>query len=77
MLFDDGMSSDALACFKEYLRLGGELAAEAMLGKALALQQLGQTEEERAAWTALLEAYPESPHAERARLRLAILRDPW
>ena len=77
MLFDDGMSSDALACFKEYLRRGGELAAEAMLGKALALQQLGQTEEERAAWTALLEAYPESPHAERARLRLAILRDPW
>jgi TolA-binding protein len=73
MLLDDGAPSDALACFDEYLRRGGELAAEAMLGKAIALQQLDRTEDERAAWTVLLQAYPGSLHAERARSRLAVL----
>jgi TolA-binding protein len=74
MLLDDGDPESALPYFETYVNRGGVLAAEAMLGRALALQHLGRTSEERSAWTALVDAYPDSVHAERARARLAELR---
>jgi len=73
MLLDDGDASGALQSFDAYVQRGGALTAEAMLGKALALKQLGRTDDERAAWTALVDAFPDSVHAERARNRLAEL----
>jgi TolA-binding protein len=73
MLLDDGAAADALQCFEAYVSHGGELAAEAMVGRALALERLGRVDEERTAWSALLQAYPSSLHAERARSRLAAL----
>jgi TolA-binding protein len=69
MLLDDGDATGALRCFDDYLRGGGPLTEDVMLGRALALQHLGRGDES-AAWTALLGAYPNSVHAERARRRL-------
>ena len=74
MLLDDGDAANALPYFEAYVNRGGVLAAEAMLGKALALERLGRAGEERRAWATLVEAYPDSVHAERARARLAELR---
>ena len=73
MLLDDGAPARALPNFDEYVRRGGALTAEAMLGRALALAQLGRTEEERRAWSTLAGAYPDGVYAERARARLADL----
>jgi hypothetical protein len=73
MLLDDGEPARALPRFDEYVRRGGDLTAEAMLGRALALGRLGRTDEERSAWSTLADAYPEGVHAERARARLAQL----
>jgi TolA-binding protein len=73
MLLDDGEPARALPCFEEYVRGGGALTAEAMLGRALALGRLGRAEEEQGAWSAIVDAYPDSVHAERARTRLAEL----
>ncbi len=73
MLLDDDAPARALPPFDEYVRRGGALTAEAMLGRALALGRLGRTEEERSAWSTLAGAYPEGVYAERARARLAEL----
>jgi hypothetical protein len=73
MLLDDGDASGALESFDSYATRGGALAAEAMLGKALALRALGRVDEERSAWSALLETYADSVYADRARRRLAEL----
>jgi tetratricopeptide (TPR) repeat protein len=73
MWLDDGEPARALPRFDEYVRRGGALTAEAMLGRALALGRLGRTEEERSAWSTLADAYPDGVHAERARARLAEL----
>ncbi len=73
MLLDDGAPARALPRFDEYVRRGGALMAEAMLGKALALGRLGRTEEERSAWSTLAGAYPDGVYAERARARLTEL----
>jgi TolA-binding protein len=70
MLLDDGDAAGALEAFEAYLSRGGALAAEALLGKALALQRLGRPDEERSAWSALVDTYPDSVHADRARARL-------
>lgn len=73
MLLDDGDAAGALNSFDAYLGRGGALAEEAMLGRASALQRLGRVEEERNAWATILETYPDSVHADRARRRLAAL----
>jgi len=70
-----GDSRGALVQFNSYLASpgSGALREEAMVGRALALGRLGRSSEERAAWVALLEAWPKSAHAKRAQARLAEL----
>jgi hypothetical protein len=71
MLLDDGNASGALLRFDDALRLGGgALREDVMLGRSLALQRLGRPDDEARAWSSLLDAYPSSVHAERARRRL-------
>jgi TolA-binding protein len=70
-----GDSRGALVQFNSYLASpgSGALREEAMVGRALSLGRLRRSAEERAAWTALLEAWPKSAHAKHARARLAEL----
>jgi TolA-binding protein len=72
MLLDDGNANGALQCFDDYLRKGGALREDVMLGRALAFQRIGPraSADEARAWTSLIDAYPGSVHAERARRRL-------
>ncbi len=76
MLLDGGDGGAAVRCFDDYLRAGGPLRQDVMADRALALQRLGRTGDEAAAWSALLASYPASVHAERARRRLAELEKP-
>jgi len=73
-----GDARGALREFDAYLRAAprGSLAQEALLGRALAQRRLGREDAERAAWEALLQRYPGSIHAPRARGRLTELNDP-
>ena len=71
LLMHMGKPAEALAVFDSYQ---GALSEEALVGRALALQQLGRTGEERSAWQQLLAAHPGSLHAERAKKRLDALR---
>jgi hypothetical protein len=72
MYLDDGDAGRALSAFDGYLATGaGSLREEAMVGRARALERLGRSAEEHAAWAALLERFPQTIHAERARGRLA------
>ncbi|MBI5489849.1 MAG: zf-HC2 domain-containing protein [Deltaproteobacteria bacterium] len=70
-----GQPQRALGLFDSYLAAarGGTMAEEALVGRALALGRLGRTDEERAAWHALLAEFPESTHADRARRRIEAL----
>jgi TolA-binding protein len=70
MLLDDGDPASALRWFDDYLRAGGPLGEDVMLARAVALQRLSRTDEEAHAWAALLEVYPHTVHADRARSRL-------
>jgi hypothetical protein len=72
MLLDDGNAYGALQCFDDYLRTGGALREDVMLGRALAFEHIGPraSADEVRAWNSLIDAYPGSVHAERARRRL-------
>ena len=74
LLLTRGQLDGALAQFSTYLRGGGPLEEEALLGKAQTLAALGRPGEERAAWQTLLRRYPHSVYAGEAQERLG--RDP-
>jgi tetratricopeptide (TPR) repeat protein len=74
LLLDRGDAPEALRHFEAYLSTGvTKLREEALLGRALALQELHRPGEEAQAWGSLLEAHPRSVHAARARMRLSLL----
>jgi TolA-binding protein len=67
----EGRARQALQWFEAYLRrAGGELAAEAVWGKARALENLGENERARELWRHLIEQYPASAYAAAAREQL-------
>jgi hypothetical protein len=70
-----GDSRGALVQFNSYLASpgGGVLREEAMVGRALSLGRMGRAAEERAAWQALLDAFPKSTQRKRAQARLVEL----
>ncbi len=70
LLLDDGDAMAALPLFDAYLKTAGPLREETMANRATALERLHRSSEEADAWQALLDAYPQSLHAERARQRL-------
>jgi TolA-binding protein len=74
LLLARGQLDGALVQFSTYLRGGGPLEEEALLGKAKTLAALGRTGDERATWQALLRRFPRSVYAAEARERLG--RDP-
>jgi len=67
-----GDARGALAEFDGYLARApeGALAEEALFGKASALMRLGRASEEKQTWRRLIERFPSSVYAERARERL-------
>lgn len=74
LLLDSGDARGALLELDAYLRSGEEaLQEEALAAKAQALGRIGASGEERAAWEAVLSAYPEGVHSARARQRLSEL----
>ncbi len=71
LLLSQGAIAQALAQFDAYLASGDAMMAEeALVGRARTLARLGQTEEERAAWRALLSRFPQSDYRWRAQQRL-------
>jgi TolA-binding protein len=71
LLLDRGDLEPALRSFDAYRAHGpGDLDEAAMVGRATALDRLGRTAEARDAWTALLDAFPTTPYAEHARVRI-------
>ena len=75
LLLERGRPKEALAQFDRHQKVGGDVGEEALAGRADALEQLGRTADAIAAWKSLLERYPGSIYAERARARLARLGD--
>ncbi len=72
LLLDRGDAAGALVRFDAYLAQGsGPLDETARVGRALAFERLHRADEARAAWQAVLTAFPETPWAEHARTRLA------
>lgn len=75
LLLDKGDARGALDEYDRYLARGdATLGEEALVGRANALEKLGDRNKERAAWRALLAKYPTSIHAARAKARLAALK---
>jgi TolA-binding protein len=74
LLLERGQASSALEQFDRYLSAsGGPLAAEALAGRARALGAQGKQHEERDTWNRLLQEFPGSVYAARARKRLGEL----
>jgi len=75
LLLERGQAGAALEQFDRYLSsAAGPLAAEALSGRARALGALDRQHEERDTWNRLLQEFPGSVYAARARKRLAELR---
>ncbi len=74
LLLDRGRPREALEQFDHYLRGGGPGSEDALGGRALSLQRLGRAADERQALEMLVQRFPESAHAARAKLRLKELR---
>jgi TolA-binding protein len=74
MLLDRGSPEAALAGFDSYLAEDSPvLAAEALVGRARALEQLGKSAQAIAAWQEVQSRFPGSVHARLAAARLATL----
>ncbi|MFO0571918.1 MAG: outer membrane protein assembly factor BamD [Polyangiaceae bacterium] len=73
LMLDKKDPNEALGEFDKYLKEGskGAVTEEAIVGRALSLQKLGRTADERAAWQELLAKFPGSVHAAQAKQRLA------
>jgi TolA-binding protein len=71
LLLGSGRAQEAERQFSMYLAAGGrELAEEAWVGRAESLERLGGAAEERRSWQRLLQDFPASVYAARARQRL-------
>jgi len=75
LLLDRGSPEQALAQFNQYLARPGDVAEEALVGRATALGRLGRPAAEAAAWREVLERHPGSIYAAHARKRLAALSE--
>ena len=75
LLLERGSPEQALAQFNQYLARPGDVAEEALVGRATALGRLGRSAAEAAAWREVLERHPESVYAARAKKRLAALAE--
>jgi anti-sigma factor RsiW len=78
LLLERGRPNDALAQFERHSKIGeigGDVGEEALVGRAAALEQLHRTADAIAAWKSLLERYPGSVYAGRARARLIQLNE--
>jgi TolA-binding protein len=73
LLLEKGASEQALAQFNQYLARPGDVAEEALVGRATALEHLGRSAAEAAAWRQVIERHPGSIYATRAKERLAAL----
>jgi TolA-binding protein len=71
LLLSSGKAADAERQFSLYIAAGGgELAEEALVGRAESLHRLGRTAEERKTWQSLLRDSPAGIYAARAKQRL-------
>ena len=72
LLLNRASAGAALEQFDHYLAAspGAALAAEALYGRARALQALGRHAEEKRTWEQLLSRFPGCPYRESARRRL-------
>ena len=75
VLLSMGHAGDAEQQFAVYLRGGGALAEEALLGRAQSLARLGRGEDERRVWETLIREFPNSVYAAQARERLTSLAE--
>lgn len=74
MLLDRGNPEAALTGFDRYLAADAPvLSAEALVGRARALEQLGKSSQAAAAWRQVQSRFPGSVHARLAATRLAAL----
>jgi len=74
LLLDRGNPEGALAAFDRYLvEDSPALGAEALVGRARALEQLGKSTQAAAAWRQVQSRFPGSVHARLAATRLAAL----
>ena len=73
LLLDGGHPAQALAQFDQHLAHRGEASEEALAGRATALGRLGRHAAEGQTWRTLLDEYPKTVYAPRAKSRLAEL----
>jgi tetratricopeptide (TPR) repeat protein len=73
LLLERGSPEQALAEFNQYLARPGDVAEEALAGRATALGRLGRSSAEAEAWRDVLERHPGSVWATHAKKRLAAL----
>jgi TolA-binding protein len=72
LLLSVGKFADAERKFSDYLAAGGgPLSEEAWVGEAQSFRGQGRAADERRAWRELLQRFPSSVYAQRARQQLA------